>query len=486
MTTPDFNELFQPRLVDRYTIHTPHPVQQIALSLPNKELLFGGAAGGGKSDYMLMAALQYVDIPGYSALILRRTWPDLNSPGAILDRFKEWMAPFVNSKEVHRGDQGRLWTFPSGAKIQFGYAQRPEAKLKFQGAEYQFVGFDEGTQFEPEIYEYLLSRLRRPTIPCAICTNPLTRYYVNNVVRYRHSENGGACTTPLPNPGAIQQYQPAPDGTTVFDIPLRMRVTANPGGLGHIYFKERFLEQRHVDGNGKKIDAVFIPSALKDNPSLDQASYQEQLASLSLVDRERLLNGNWEIMDEGAFFARGDFNFIDEIPLDKDVIARARFWDFAASDGDRSDYTVGALCSITTSGRWVVEDIQRTRSLPQDVERLVRKTAIHDGISVKIYSEMEKGSAGKSLASHYTRNVLPGFQYKAIPVSGKKEDRAGALVSQVAEHNVDVINANWNLAFLDEFSTFPKGLHDDIVDACSHCFIQLAGLSGKRRVRVVV
>ena len=485
MTQQNLSDLFQPRLVDRYTVHTPHPVQQIALSLNNRELLFGGSAGGGKSDYMLMAALQYVDVPGYSALILRRTWPDLNSPGAILDRFTEWMAPHTNAKEVHRGDQGRMWTFPSGAKIQFSYAARPGDKLKFQGAEYQFVGFDEATQFEPEIYEYLLSRLRKPTIPCLVCAQPLVRYIVEGNVRYRHA-NKGSCEAALPDPVTVNQYQPAPDGTSIFEVPLRMRATANPGGLSHMFFKERFLDQLHVDGDDKPIDAAFIPSALKDNPSLNQDEYREMLAGLSVVDRERLLNGDWEIMDEGAYFSRGDFNFVDSAPDAKDVVARARFWDLAATADKKADYTAGVKCSITTDGRWFIEDIQRVKATPSDVEKLIRATAIADGIDVKIYMEQELGSAGKSLVSHYTRNILPGFQFKGIKPSGKKEARAGALVSQVSEHNVYVVKAGWNLKMLDEFSTFPTGLNDDQVDAASHCFVQLAGLHGKRRVRIVV
>lgn len=473
--------------MDKYTIHTPHPVQQIALSLNNRELLFGGAAGGGKSDYMLMAALQYVDVPGYSALILRRSWPDLNSPGAILERFTQWMAPHMKSKEVHRGDQGRIWTFPSGAKIAFGYAARPADKYKFQGAEYQFVGFDEATQFEPEIYEYLLSRIRKPVIACAICTLPLQRYITHGKVAFRHEKGQkGICESPLPDPGAMAEYTAAPDGTTLFDLPLRMRLTANPGGLSHNYFKERFIDGTMRDGDGKAIDAAFIPSALKDNPSLNQAEYQAQLANLSPVDRERLLNGNWEVMDEGAWFHRGMFQWIEEPPLDKDVIMRCRFWDFAATDGKTSDYTAGAKCSLTTDGRWIIEDIKRFKKLPAEVERAVRETAIEDGIDVKIYSEMEKGSAGKSLASHYTRNVLPGFQYKAIPVSGTKEARAGAFASQAAEYNVYGVKGDWNIDFINEATTFPKGLHDDQVDAVVHAFIQLAGLTGKRRVRVVI
>jgi predicted phage terminase large subunit-like protein len=351
----------------------------------------------------------------------------------------------------------------------------------------QNCGFDEATQFEPEIYEYLLSRIRKPVISCAICTQPLNRYILKGKAAFRHSKGQkGACSSPLPDPGAMSQYTPAPDGTTIFDIPLRMRLTANPGGLSHMYFKERFIDGTMRDGDGKPLDAAFIPSALKDNPSLNQAEYQQQLANLSPVDRERLLNGNWEIMDEGAWFHRGLFDYIDAPPNDKDVIGRCRFWDFAATDNKSSDYTAGALCSITTDGRWIIEDMKRFKKLPAEVEREVKKTAIEDGINIPVYSEMELGSSGKALASHYTRNVLPGFQYKAIRVTGKKEARAGALASQAADHNVYIVKGDWNLDFVNEITTFPTGHHDDQVDAVAHAFIQLAQLSGKRKVRIVV
>lgn len=462
LTAGEINRLFPVRTVEDYNVQTPHPAQQVALSLNQKELLYGGAAGGGKSSYLLMAALQYVDIPGYSALILRRTWPDLNSPSAILDRFKDWMA----GKNVHKGEMGRLWTFPSGAKIQFGYAQREDAKYKFQGAEYQFVGFDEGTQFEPEIYKYLISRLRRPEIPCLICTSPVTRYYDGEGhVRYRHKESQPACPGVLPDPVSLQQYTAAPDGTTIFDVPLRMRVTANPGGLSHEFFKERF-----IDEETRRKDAVFIPAALKDNPSLNRAEYAETLAMLSPVDRERLLNGDWEVMDSGNMFDRGAFEYLDEPPAPHEVKARVRFWDFAASDTKKSDWTAGVLVSVCHDGRWVIEDIVHIRKLAPDVEKIVRETAIKDGIGVPIWAEQEPGASGKAYISYLKRVILAGFQFNGERSTGNKKDRAKAMASQSQAQNVFLVKASWNKDFLDEASLFPASKFDDQIDASSAGF----------------
>jgi predicted phage terminase large subunit-like protein len=477
MTEQNLSKLFPVRVVPEYFVQTPHPAQQIALSLNNEELLYGGAAGGGKSSFQLMAALQYVDVPGYSALLVRRTWPDLNSPGAILDRFKEWMA----DKPVHKGEMGRLWTFPSGAKIQFGYAQRPDAKYKFQGAEYQFIGIDEATQFEPEIYDYLMTRLRKPTVPCLICANALTRYYDGaGKVRFRHSTHQPGCGGPVPDPVSIQTYAAAPDGTTIFDVPLRMRTTANPGGRSHQFFYNRFIKP-HPENRG---DRVFIPAALRDNPSLNREEYEKTLSEVSTLDRERLLNGNWEIMDAGDMFDRGDFEFVSSPPQTHEIKSRVRFWDLAASTEEHSDYSAGALCSVTHDGRWFVEDIKRVRMLGPDVERLMRKTAIEDGLDVRVFAEQEPGASGKAYIAYLTRQIMAGFQFKGIRSTGAKKDRAGAFASQVSNRNVFLVEGKWNVPFMDEAVMFPKGAHDDQVDAVASAFIQQ--VANRRPLRLIV
>jgi predicted phage terminase large subunit-like protein len=471
---------FQPRVVEDYFVHVPHPVQQVALSINAEELLFGGAVGGGKSDYALMCALQYVDVPGYAALILRRTWPDLNAPGAILERFGTWMAPHIQNKSVKKQEGGRTWRFPSGAIIQFGYVNRAANVTKFQGAEYQTIIFDEATLFESEVYQYIRSRLRRPSIPCGVCTAKLTRYIDGEgQVRFKHSKAGGACATPLPDPRALAQYEPAKkDGLTVFDIPLRLRATANPGGISHQFFKERF-----IDEETREPTAVFIPSTLNDNPSLDREEYTKTLEHLSPVDKERMLNGDWEVMDAGNLFNRGDFEFVDELPRPAEIKSRVRYWDFAASDGQQSDYTVGALCSVTHDGRWFIEDLQRVKYLPPAVERLVRKTAELDGINVKIYAEQEPGSSGKSMMSHFKRRVLAGYHFDGIRSTGTKTARANSLVSQVSAHNVYVKKSSWNQKFLDEASTFPLGQHDDQIDAVAGAFVAMTAM--KKPVKLV-
>jgi hypothetical protein len=218
--------------------HEPHPKQRAFLDLTCKEAFFGGAAGGGKSDALLMAALQYVHVAGYCALIIRRTYADLSKPGAVLDRSKSWLMKREGAKWSETAKQ---WTFstPDGgtAYLQFGYLAEVNDKYKYQSTEYQFIGFDEVSQFEEESYLYLFSRLRK---------------------------------------------------IKALDIPLRMRSASNPGGRGHHWVMRRFVDP----GTPGK---VFVPSRIEDNPSLDGEEYKASLAELDEDTREQLLNGVWKV-----------------------------------------------------------------------------------------------------------------------------------------------------------------------------------------------
>lgn len=232
-----------------YCSHVPTQQQKCFLDLQCPEALYGGAAGGGKSDAMLMAALQYVDRPGYAAILFRRTFKDLALPGAIMARSHEWLA----GTEAHwRGDEYK-WTFPSGATLSFGYLDSENDRFRYQSAEFQFVGFDELTQFPERWYLYLFSRLRRL------------------------------------------------EGST---IPLRMRSATNPGGLGHKWVKARFgiNADGTVANNGRK-DRVFVPAKLDDNPHVDRDAYRENLSKLDPVTREQLEKGRWIQDSSGLVYA---------------------------------------------------------------------------------------------------------------------------------------------------------------------------------------
>lgn len=120
----------------RFLLHTETP-----------EVSYGGAAGGAKSVALLFGASQYLHVPGYAALLLRASFPDLMQPNALIPLSKEW---WLNRPDATWSVQERRWTFAcSGggtSTITFGYLERDDDVYQYQGAAYQFIGIDELTQ----------------------------------------------------------------------------------------------------------------------------------------------------------------------------------------------------------------------------------------------------------------------------------------------------------------------------------------------------
>jgi len=378
--------------------------------------LYGGAAGGGKSDALLMAALQYADVPGYAALLLRRTYADLALPGALMDRAHEWL----NGTDARWNEQKKLWTFPSGAQLAFGYLENENDRYRYQSSEFQFIGFDELTQFSETQYRYMFSRLRRA------------------------------------------------DGV---NVPLRVRGATNPGGVGHVWTKQRFIVEGRSGGR------VFIAARLVDNPHIDRTEYTRALTLLDPVTQAQLLNGDWAITGGGAVFDRAWFEIVPEAPIDA---RRVRYWDRAATKpakGKDPDYTVGAKLALK-DGVVYIEDLQRFRGTPADNEARIRQAAEMDGKGVTVYMEQEAGSSGVDTIDHYMRRVLLGFNFRPDRVTGKKTERAAPLSGHARSGNVKLVIGRWINDFLDEADAFPMGEHDDQIDAVSGAYNALTTDSG--------
>ncbi len=395
-------------LENRWIPHEPTPKQAEFLLLPDREGFFGGSAGGGKSDALLMAGLQYVGVPGYAAILFRRTFADLALPGALMDRAQEWLG----QTDARWNERDKTWTFPSGATLSFGYLEHENHKYRYQSAEFQYIGFDELTQFSETQYRYLFSRLRR----------------------LKNSR-----------------------------VPLRMRAASNPGGIGHEWVKQRFI----VEGRG-----AFVPAKLDDNPYLDREEYIKSLMELDPVTRQQLLNGDWSARQGGNKFKREWFEIIDAPPADA---RRVRYWDLAATEpkpGKDPDWTAGALMA-EKDGVYYLVDMKRTRTTPRGVEALIKQTAELDGRRVMIGMEQEPGSSGVNTIDHYRRRILAGFTFYGNKTTGSKEMRSNPVSSQAEAGNVKLVRGIWINDFLDEAESFPGGAHDDQVDAMSGAFEML-------------
>lgn len=298
--------------------HQPTEKQRQFLSLLCKEALYGGAAGGGKSDALLMAALMFVDVPGYAAIIFQRSLTDFTLAGALIDRAEEWLG---GTSAIWDGGT-KTWTFPSGATLTFGYIKNYSDALRYKSSEFQFIGFEELTRFLEREYRYLFSRLRR---------------------------------------------------RLGLDVPLRMRGVTNPGDRGHEWVKQRFITE------GKQNGRVFITARASENPYLDQDEYNKSLEELDAATRKQLRDGNWDVRTSGGLFKRewfGRFTNADDIKFKKIV----RFWDLASTapaPGKDPDWTAGALVGFA-EGRYYVLDVRRMRGTPGEVEKFIKKSAIED------------------------------------------------------------------------------------------------------------
>jgi predicted phage terminase large subunit-like protein len=387
----------------------PNIKQAQFLVLGELEALYGGAARGGKSVALLMAALQYVDVPGYSALLLRRQFTDLTLAGALLDLSHT----VLQGTDAKWRGQDRMWVFPSSAKLQFGYLDNLGHMYRYQSAAFQFIGFDELTQFPEVHYRYLFSRLTR---------------------------------------------------TQGVNVPLRMRAATNPGGVGADWVRQRFI----VEGDSSR--RRFIPARLTDNPHTDQVAYRASLAQLDPVTRQQLLNGDWDIRVPGNLFKRQWFKVV---PVG--VAGRScRWWDLAATAGG-GDYTVGLRLTLGVDNNWYIEDVRRGQWGPGPARLAIREAAEIDGTSVMVRMGQEPGAAGKILADDLARNALMGWDFRAVPETGPKVVRAGPAAAAAEGGRIFLVEGPWITHFLDEVETFPAGAHDDQVDALSGAMACLAG-----------
>lgn len=418
-------------------IEEPIPMKCLKVDSPDELFLIGeGFIPTHNSSALLMAALQYIDVPGYSGILFRRTFADLALPGALMDRFKSWINLYPG--EIQWNGSTNTAVFPSGARIGFGYLNNENDHLRYKGAEFQFIGMDEISEIREEHYTYLFSRLRRPKV------------------------------------GPLAQ------------VPLRMRSSSNPAPN---WVRQRFIVE------GPSMGRIFVPAKLTDNPGIDVDSYRQSLSRLSPVERLRLEQGDWWSTALGSSFQRKHLqdSMIEPaaVPEFSPGAKAVRFWDLAASEPTESykdpDYTVGTL-ALYDNGIFYVMDVQRFRHRPDKVEELIAKTAAEDGKMVAIRMEQEPGSAGKSLASQYSRFILPGYDFRAIPSSGDKILRSQPFASAVANGNVRVLVSHWNSNWMDELTSFPEAVaHDDQVDSVASAYTFLTGLGNpKRKVRIIV
>ena len=283
----------------------------------------------------------------YKALLIRRTLDDLDMPNAIMDRAKQWLLPFEETGDLIFKDLKKQFRFTNGATLTFRYLYHDKHLNKYQGAEFDFVGFDELTQFTEKQYTYLHSRLRE---------------------------------------------------SSDSEIPGRMRSASNPGGIGHDWVKKRFVD--------RDSPLPFISSAYTDNMFINQEKYSARLDKLDNLTRQQLKFGNWDlVLASGLLMDLETYNnrliSYDAFKDWKPVYTTIGI-DPARGGGDR--FSMACLCYFE-EGKVVLVDLDSTTS-PTPEQRLINFILRNKQFKPRVVNfEREQGSSPK-YALNYWRNLL--------------------------------------------------------------------------------
>lgn len=411
--------------------------------------IYGGSAGSGKSFALLLDPIQHIENGGFGAVIFRNTYKQIKNEGGLWDEScKLYSQLGATSADVE-------WKFPSGAGISFSYLEHPKDQYGYQGSQIAMMGFDELTHFTSEQFFYMLSRNRstcgvKPYIRAT--TNPDADSWVRQFIAWWIDEKTGYA---IEDRSGILRYMVKED-KDIHWFNDRAGAVRKATELGHT---EPELSVKSV---------TFIHAKLKDNPKGDP-SYESNLRALNVVDRERLLYGNWNIRPAaGLYMKRQWVPIVNALPVLK---KRVRYWDRAATSYTGSndpDYTVGVEMGIDAQNILYVCGMVRLRESPHKRDEAIRATASQDGPSVEIGLGQDPGQAGKTEAQ-YLAGTLQGYTVRLLTEQGDKLTRFSPFSAQAEAGNVRLLRGGWNDAWFSELEAFDnsgKG-HDDIVDATS-------------------
>lgn len=419
--------------------------------------IYGGAAGGGKTYALLLEPLRHIDNPGFGAVIFRRQATQIMAEGGLFDNAVEMYTPI--GATIKQTPQPTA-IFPSGAKVSFRHLGSDKEVHAWQGSQICLICYDELTHFTEHQFFYMLSRNRstcgvRPYIR-ATC-NPDADSWVADFISWWIGDDGYAIKE---RSGKIRYFA---------------RID------GEILWADTREELAAQYGNEAVKSVSFIASSIFDNKALLDINpdYIASLNALPVVERERLLKGNWKIRPAGGLFFKPEQTRIVKAVPDK-ITAVARAWDLAATEitpeTKNPDRTAGVLMARMKNGQYIVLDVIRRAANAAEVRQMIRAAAVTDRALYRCHTiriPQDPGQAGKAQAASLSRE-LAGFKTVILPVSGAKTARAEPFAAQWQQGNVLLLEGAWNEAFLDEMSGFPDALHDDQVDAAADAFSEVA------------
>lgn len=438
--------------------------QEMFLATKADICIYGGAAGGGKTYGLLLDALRHKNRPGFGEVIFRKNSIQIYNEGGLLDESLR-MYSGIKGAELKRSPRPQ-WIFNGKGKVSFAHIDGDDDLKKFQGSQMAAIGFDELTHFTESQFFYMLSRNRttcgiKPYVR-ATC-NPDADSWVAKFIEWWIDPDTG---------------YPIKERSGKIRWMIRRNETLYWADTIEELWERFELKTQEEKQEPKSV--TFIMSTLYDNQILmkQDPSYISNLKALSVVERERLLYGNWKIKPAaGLYFKRSQIGqMLTMIP--NDVVRWVRAWDLAATaegEGGEPAYTAGVLMGKRKNGRYIVADVINVRQTAADVRKTIKFTAMSDIAKykrVKIRLPQDPGQAGKDQAQSYIK-YLAGFDVTAIPESGSKEVRAEPMAAQWQAGNFDVLIADWNEAYFNQLESFPMSKFKDMVDAGSSAFSQL-------------
>lgn len=431
--------------------------------------VYGGAAGAGKSYALLLEPLRKIHKPGFGAVIFRRTYPQITNEGGLWDTSLDIY--------THNGATPKMstleWIFPGDNKIKFAHMQHDKDRYEWDGSQIPMIGFDQLEHFTWRQFFYMLSRNRSAcgVVPYVRATcNPDPDHWLRHFMRWWIDDDTG-----LP----IQERSGK----------IRWFVVQNDEVFWADHSED--LTDSHGDDVIPK-SFTFVPGRVYDNRILLETNpeYLSNLKALQKVDRERLLEGNWNARDSaGMYFERSWFEIVRAAPTFVDAI---RYWDRAATPATAktagsASYTAGVRIERSENGLYYITDVVRFQGSPHEVEERIRNTATQDGPRVRVGIEQDPGQAGK-MEARYQVKQLAGYVANVNVVRESKGTRAKPLSSQAEAGNVKIVRGNWNEAFLREAVNFDgtDQCTSDQIDAATGGFHMLtstktAGVWGRRR-----
>lgn len=473
-----------------------HPKQAEFLAMTDREVMYGGAVGGGKSASLIMAALQYVDVPGYSAILFRRTTVDLIGEKGLLNETQRMLRPIIRRGDCRWSASERSFFFPTknpdgsdgdDARVAFSYLEHPDTRYNYQGLAFHFVGFDELTQHPVGNYTYLFSRLRKLEDSVA-------------PVRMRSATNpGGKYGEWVKNRFIPAEYITASQEDQFSRIWRKSARCDLCDGTGTFTEGDESFGCPACDGAGE-VTRVFVPARLSDNPSLNRMDYLASLAELTPNERAELLHGRWDVVPDGDLFRREWFRYFSRrgdhfvvhtgpdspdriVPLERMAIFHTA--DTASKAKTHSDWTVIATWAMDTQtfDLFLLQAVRRKMMVPDLVPAVLN---VYRQFDQTQFVMVEDASSGIGLIQELRTSRGKGINVKDFqPGTADKVSRATPAIirAEAGQIYLPTNEPPWLADYINEIVAFSgdPALNDDCVDTLSMAAWWVSRLHNQKR-----